>query len=97
MNYHFIGIGGIGMSSLAKLLLLSKKNVKGSDLKLSLILEDLKKLGARIYLSQDKSNIKKDKEQIRKTRITKPVKVGAMIIENLLNLRINLSASREIH
>jgi CxxC motif-containing protein len=44
-----------------------------------------------------KSKIKKAMEQIRKTRITKPVKVGDVIIENLLNLRINLIASREIH
>lgn len=57
----------------------------------------LKMVPVRTDKPVPKSKIKKAMEQIRKTRITKPVKVGDVIIENLLNLRINLIASREIH
>ena len=44
-----------------------------------------------------KAKMEKAMEQIRKARITEPVKVGDVIIENLLNLGINLIASREVH
>jgi UDP-N-acetylmuramate--alanine ligase len=55
--YHFIGIGGIGMSSLAKILLLKKKEVKGSDAHQSSILETLQKKGAKIFLGHKKENV----------------------------------------
>ncbi len=50
-NYHihFVGIGGIGMSGIAALLLNLGYTVSGSDLKLSPITENLKRLGAKIY------------------------------------------------
>ncbi|MBW4539168.1 MAG: UDP-N-acetylmuramate--L-alanine ligase [Myxacorys chilensis ATA2-1-KO14] len=55
--FHFIGIGGIGMSALAYVLLERKLPVSGSDLRLSHITERLKTLGAHIFLSQDASNL----------------------------------------
>jgi UDP-N-acetylmuramate--alanine ligase len=55
--FHFIGIGGIGMSALAYVLLDRKLPVSGSDLRLSHITERLEKLGAHIFLSQDASNL----------------------------------------
>jgi UDP-N-acetylmuramate-alanine ligase len=51
---HFIGIGGIGMSSLAKLMLMQKHQVSGSDLCDSDILHKLKEMGALIHLDQKK-------------------------------------------
>ncbi len=45
---HFIGIGGIGMSAIARLLLLKKQRVSGSDLKDSKRLSELVGLGATI-------------------------------------------------
>ncbi len=55
--YHFIGIGGIGMSSLAKILLMKKNKVKGSDSSQSDILDTLKKKGAKIFVGHSKENI----------------------------------------
>lgn len=63
-NYHFIGIGGIGISAIAKMLLLEGKTVSGSDLSNSDIIEDLKKLGADINLDQNENNIKKEIEVV---------------------------------
>ncbi|MCH9624904.1 MAG: UDP-N-acetylmuramate--L-alanine ligase [Chlamydiales bacterium] len=45
-KYHFIGIGGIGMSGLARILLAQKKLVSGSDLSLSYGTEELVDRGA---------------------------------------------------
>jgi UDP-N-acetylmuramate--alanine ligase len=44
-HIHFVGIGGIGMSGIAELLLNLGYKVSGSDLKLSDITENLKRLG----------------------------------------------------
>ncbi len=46
---HFIGIGGIGMSGIAEILLNLGMRVSGSDLKRSAITDRLETLGARIY------------------------------------------------
>ena len=47
---HFVGIGGISMSALAKLLLRQGKEVTGSDIKASAITNELKTLGIRINI-----------------------------------------------
>jgi len=49
-NFHFIGIGGIGMSGLASLLLEAGYKVSGSDLKANALIERLKAKGGRVYL-----------------------------------------------
>lgn len=49
-DYHFIGIGGIGMSALARILLQRGVHVSGSDKSASLITEELKNLGAEIFI-----------------------------------------------
>jgi len=46
---HFIGIGGIGMSGIAEILLSQGMKVSGSDLRRSAITDRLTKLGATIY------------------------------------------------
>lgn len=55
--YHLIGIGGIGMSGLAQLLLKSGFRVSGSDLKGNHITDELKDLGAKIFIGHDAQNI----------------------------------------
>ncbi len=54
---HFIGIGGIGMSGIAEIMLRIGYTVQGSDAKASANTERLEKLGARIFIGQDGSNI----------------------------------------
>ncbi len=48
-NVHMVGIGGIGMSSIAEVLVARGYRVSGSDLQTSLVTERLESLGARVY------------------------------------------------
>ena len=59
-NVHFIGIGGIGVSAIARMMLLEGKNVSGSDTKDSGITDELSLLGATIFMGQSKENIKEN-------------------------------------
>ncbi len=52
---HMIGIGGIGMSGIARLYLEKGFHVQGSDVKSGHIVEDLRRLGAKIYVGHDAS------------------------------------------
>nr|WP_281376689.1 UDP-N-acetylmuramate--L-alanine ligase [Rubricella aquisinus] len=54
---HFVGMGGIGMSGIAEVMLNHGYRVQGSDLKDSPILERLRSLGARTFLEQRAENI----------------------------------------
>ena len=56
---HFVGIGGIGMSGIAEVLLNLNYKVQGSDIKKSPITERLEKLGITIYYKHEASNLKK--------------------------------------
>ncbi|MGB3405033.1 MAG: UDP-N-acetylmuramate--L-alanine ligase [Microcoleaceae cyanobacterium] len=55
--FHFIGIGGIGMSALAYILAKRNLPVYGSDAKSSHITQRLQNLGAHIFLGQAASNL----------------------------------------
>ncbi|MCX7559348.1 UDP-N-acetylmuramate--L-alanine ligase [Sulfitobacter sp. F26204] len=54
---HFVGIGGIGMSGIAEVLLNHGYRVQGSDLKASKITDRLAELGATIFVGQEAANI----------------------------------------
>ncbi len=54
---HFVGIGGIGMSGIAEVLLNHGYTVQGSDLKASKITDRLAELGATIFEGQKAQNI----------------------------------------
>jgi UDP-N-acetylmuramate--alanine ligase len=54
---HFIGIGGIGMSGIAEILLNQKMKVSGSDLRRSPITDRLAQLGAVIYEGHEAGHI----------------------------------------
>ncbi len=49
-SYHFVGIGGIGMSGLAELLVRQGHTVSGSDVAQNDITRRLEHLGVRVYL-----------------------------------------------
>ena len=55
--FHFIGIGGIGMSALAYVLAKRQLPVSGSDLRTSHITKRLEKVGAHIFNSHAASNL----------------------------------------
>ncbi|AFS21668.1 bifunctional UDP-N-acetylmuramate--L-alanine ligase/D-alanine--D-alanine ligase [Chlamydia psittaci] len=60
IHYHFIGIGGIGMSALAHILLDRGYSVSGSDLNRGAIIDKLVAKGARYLQGHDKHHIPED-------------------------------------
>src|SRR3984885_12204633 len=54
---HFIGIGGIGMSGIAEIMLNLGIKVSGSDLKRSAVTDRLAQLGAAIYEGHNAANV----------------------------------------
>ncbi len=54
---HFIGIGGIGMSGIAEIMLNLGITVSGSDLKRSTVTDRLAQLGATIYDGHNAANV----------------------------------------
>lgn len=55
---HFVGIGGAGMSPLAKILVELGYEVSGSDRSETQITDRLKELGAKIFVGQDGENVR---------------------------------------
>jgi UDP-N-acetylmuramate--alanine ligase len=56
-NVHCIGIGGIGLSGIAEILLSRGYKVSGSDMKASDITEKLESMGAKVYIGHRASNV----------------------------------------
>jgi len=55
---HFVGIGGIGMSGIAEILINQGFEVSGSDLHLTEVTKRLEELGAKIYEGHSSKNVK---------------------------------------
>lgn len=66
---HFIGIGGTGLSAIARVLLERGYRVSGSDQTSTPVLEELKSLGAEIYLGHSAENLKQVDLVIRSSAI----------------------------
>src|SRR6185295_8536190 len=54
---HLVGIGGIGMSGIAEVLLTLGYSVSGSDLRLTPLTERLQNLGAQVYEGHRAQNV----------------------------------------
>ena len=54
---HFVGIGGVGMSGIAELLLNMGYRVTGSDLKRAETVERLERLGAKVFIGHDAAHV----------------------------------------
>lgn len=59
VKIHFVGIGGIGMSGIAEVLITSGYSVSGSDVSESANVKKLKTLGAEIYIGHKEENLNK--------------------------------------
>lgn len=57
MTYHFIGIGGIGMSGLARILLQKGQTVQGSDVAKSYVTDGLCLAGAKVFIGHAKEQV----------------------------------------
>lgn len=56
-NIHFVGIGGIGMSGMAEVLLSQGFNISGSDLHKTEVTERLEKIGIKVFEGHSAENI----------------------------------------
>ncbi|MBY6200829.1 UDP-N-acetylmuramate--L-alanine ligase [Maritalea mobilis] len=103
---HFVGIGGIGMSGIAEVLLNHGYHVQGSDLKPSKITERLERLGARIFIGQRAENlenaevvvissaIKPGNPELDSARLRGlPVVRRAEMLAELMRLRSNIAVA----
>ncbi len=103
---HFVGIGGIGMSGIAEVLLNLGYRVQGSDLVESDITRRLAALGARIFIGQRAENledaevvvvssaIRPDNAELREARRRHlPVVRRADMLAELMRLRSNVAVA----
>ncbi|MDO9527346.1 MAG: UDP-N-acetylmuramate--L-alanine ligase [Gemmobacter sp.] len=101
---HFVGIGGIGMSGIAEVLLNLGYAVQGSDAKASKITQRLETLGARFFEGQRADNlgdaavivissaIKKGNPELEEARLRGlPVVRRAEMLAELMRLRSNIA------
>src|ERR1700734_276739 len=105
-SIHLVGIGGIGMSGIAEVLLTLGYSVSGSDTKLSAITERLHNLGARIYDLHQASNvvdahvvvtssaIKSDNPEVQEAHKHKiPVIPRAEMLAELMRLKYGIAVA----
>jgi len=69
-HVHFIGIGGSGLSAIARLLLESGYTVSGSDRALSPFADEVRKAGATVYLGHHPRNLTDTDWVVRSSAIT---------------------------
>ncbi|WP_338521871.1 UDP-N-acetylmuramate--L-alanine ligase [Candidatus Legionella polyplacis] len=69
-NIHFIGIGGIGMSGIAKILCEKGYNITGSDLEDNHIINSLRLLGIKISIGHKAINVLKSDLVVKSSAIS---------------------------
>jgi UDP-N-acetylmuramate--alanine ligase len=72
MRVHFIGIGGINMSSLAQLFLAEKWAVSGSDSIESVITRDLRKRGVKVRIGHSGANLPSASDLVIRNQAIQP-------------------------
>lgn len=103
---HFIGIGGIGMSGIAEILLTMGYPVSGSDLRRSPVTERLVGLGARVFEGHAAANaaasdvvvtssaVSKDNPEVLEARARKiPVIQRAEMLAELMRLKYGIAVA----
>ena len=68
---HFIGIGGIGLSAIARYLKQNGFDVQGSDIFLTPLIKKLEREGIKVFIPQKEENITDDIEKIVYTAVAK--------------------------
>ena len=68
-KFHFIAIGGVGQSALAKILLQLGYCVSGSDIEESKYTKLVEKMGAKISIGHDEKNIEPEQTVVISTAI----------------------------
>lgn len=63
-NVHFIGIGGIGISAVARMMLSEGKKVTGQDMQEGEVVDELRKIGIEVEIGQSFGKIPEDTDLI---------------------------------
>ncbi|MBI1940025.1 MAG: UDP-N-acetylmuramate--L-alanine ligase [Acidobacteria bacterium] len=104
---HFVGIGGIGMSGIAEVLLNLGFTVSGSDLKAAPVTERLARMGARVFEGHAASNVRgaqvvvvssavkpdNNQEVLEAARLQIPVIPRAEMLAELMRLKFNVAVA----
>ncbi len=103
---HFIGIGGVGMSGIAELLIVSGFKVCGSDISESQTIQKLRKAGAHVFIGHRKENVvspdvvvissavaKDNPEIIRAKELGIPVIPRAEMLAELMRLKKGIAVA----
>ncbi len=84
MHYHFIGIGGTGLSAMARILVEKGHMVSGSDAKSNRMTSDLESVGVTIYTGHSAENIAGADVVIRSSAIKDDnVEVSAAVAQSI--------------
>jgi len=105
-HVHFVGIGGVGMSGIAEVLLTLRYKVSGSDLAETPATRRLRQLGAKIHIGHGEENIagadavvissavKDDNPEVIAARAKKvPVVPRALMLAELMRLRQGIAVA----
>jgi UDP-N-acetylmuramate--alanine ligase len=103
---HFVGIGGIGMSGLAEILLNMGCRVTGSDLKKSPATDRLRRHGAKIFVGHRSENVGKAQVVVTSSAVSKtnpevvrafregiPVIARAEMLAELMRLKYGIAVA----
>ena len=103
---HFIGIGGIGMSGIAEVLLDLGYQISGSDLNFSPVIENLQTKGAQIFIGHQSSNVDtanlivyssaidtKNPEVLRAEELEIPMIRRAEMLAELMRLKFGIAVA----
>ncbi len=91
--FHFIGIGGIGMSALAYVLAKRQLPVSGSDLRSTHITQRLQAVGAHLFGNQDATNL--EFFQLPKEPVCEGLPAVARTISPALGIACELPKSKQ--
>ncbi|MGB5157809.1 UDP-N-acetylmuramate--L-alanine ligase [Desulfobacterium sp. N47] len=105
-HIHFVGIGGIGMSGIAELLLNLGYKVSGSDMASTDITDRLKRLGGLLYKGHHESNIDgadvvvvssavspENPEVVAAAQVSVPVIPRAEMLAELMRLKYSIAVA----
>lgn len=85
-NFHFIAIGGVGQSALAKILLQRGYSVSGSDVCDSKYLKELKALGAKVFIGHNEENLPPASNVV----VSSAIKEDNPELKKAKNLKLNI-------
>jgi UDP-N-acetylmuramate--alanine ligase len=103
---HFVGIGGIGMSGIAEVLLNLQVRVTGSDLHESPLIERLRSLGGEVWIGHDPAHVQGSEavvvsaavradnpEVVEARRLRIPVLPRAEMLAELMRLKFGVAVA----